>query len=73
MELTSLNGNITTMEGESYLHLHASFGRSNGEMLGGHLYKAYISATSEIFIHTIDDEIDRAKDPTTGLNVLHFE
>ncbi len=72
LELTSLNGNITTMAGEVYLHLHANFGKANGEVVGGHLNKAYISGTSEIFIHTIDDEIDRKKDPVTGLNILHF-
>lgn len=73
LELTSLNGNLSVMQGETYLHLHANFGRANGEVVGGHLNKAVISGTSEIFIHTINAQTDRKKDPETGLNIFDFD
>lgn len=73
LELTSLNGNITTKDGEYYGHYHATFGRADGTVMGGHLNEAYISGTGEIFIHMISGELDRTKDETeTGLNLFDF-
>ena len=43
-----------------------------GEALGGHLTKAIISVTGEIFIDTIDIEINREPDATTGINLIKF-
>ncbi len=73
LELTSLNGNISQMDGEYYGHLHATFGRADGAIVGGHLNEAYISGTGEIFIHMISGEVDRSKDEAeTGLNLFDF-
>ena len=71
-EVVSLIGNITTKEGEPYLHLHMSAADDNGKTAGGHLNRAIISATSEIFITVCNGSIERIKDPRTGLNVLKF-
>lgn len=70
MEMTSLIGSITTMHGEAYLHLHATFGLADYTVVGGHLNEARISATGEIFITVLDGETDRFKDEATGLNLL---
>lgn len=71
-ELLALQGNITTMNQEPYVHLHITIGNEKGEALGGHLNEAYISATCELFISIIDGEVDRKVDATTGLNVFDF-
>lgn len=70
MELISLEGNVTKMNGENYIHLHASFGDEDGNAFGGHLKEAVIGATCELFIETLDEEIVRIHDDKTGLNVF---
>ncbi|MEG1557276.1 MAG: DNA-binding protein [Oscillospiraceae bacterium] len=70
-EITSLVGNITVSEnGDPYIHLHVNLGLKDGSVIGGHLNKCVICATSEIFIRVLDGEITRIKDDYTGLNVL---
>lgn len=68
MELTALVGNVTTKDGEVYLHLHATFSDINGNAFGGHLNEAVISGTCEMFIQKIDGDIGRCINPDTGLN-----
>lgn len=71
-EITSLLGNISTMEGETYLHLHINLGDSEHKTWGGHLSKAVISATGEIMIEAIEGEVDRAFSEEIGLNLYKF-
>ena len=70
MELLSLEGNVTKMNKETYIHLHASLGNEKGQALGGHLKRAVIGATCEMFIETLPYEIKRIKDEKTGLNIF---
>lgn len=70
MELTSLDGNATTMNGETYIHLHANFGDETGSAFGGHLKEAVIGATAEIFIFKLSGEITRFHDDVTTLNLM---
>ena len=55
-EIVSLTGTINTMNDEFYCHLHMSAGNEKGEVFGGHLNRAVISATCEMVIHVIDGE-----------------
>ena len=70
VEITSLLGNCSTMNGETYLHLHANMGDEQNQVLGGHLNYAWISATAEIIIQEIDGEVDRFFSEEIGLNLL---
>lgn len=70
MELLSLEGNVTQMNGETYIHLHASFGDSEGKAYGGHLKNAVIGATCEMFIEPLENVVNRIKDSDTGLNIF---
>lgn len=70
MEMTALNGSITEMDGSPYLHLHASFAKPDGSVVGGHLNEAVVSGTGEIFIRAVDGTMDRRSDPVTGLNIF---
>lgn len=72
LELTSLMGNITTMNGEHYSHLHVNFGDANGNIIGGHLNKGIVSATAELFIHVINGKVNRQKEEKTGINCLEL-
>ena len=71
-EIVSLTGSINTMNGEFYSHLHMSCGDGTGAVFGGHLNRAVISATCEMFIRVIDGEVDRFHDEETGLNLFRF-
>ena len=71
-EVANLVGTITTMNGEYYAHIHISAGDSQGHMVGGHLNRAVVSATSEIVLHLIDGTVEREFDPGVGLNLLKF-
>jgi predicted DNA-binding protein with PD1-like motif len=72
MEILSLLGNISTKDDEPYLHLHIVVSNDEGEALGGHLTKAVISVTAEIFIDIIETHIGREADSLTGINLIKF-
>lgn len=71
-EIVSLTGTINTMNGEFYTHIHMSAGNDKGEVFGGHLNKAIVSATCEMVINIIDGNIDRYFDKEIGLNLFKF-
>ncbi len=70
LEIVSLCGNITLKDCEPYIHLHASFADGEGNVCGGHLNEARISATCEIFVKLVYGSIDRKIDEITGLNIF---
>lgn len=69
-EIVSLTGTINTMDGKFYAHLHMSAGNDKGEVFGGHLNRAIISATCEMIVTVIDGEVDRYHDDDVGLNLF---
>ncbi len=71
-EIVSLTGTINTMNGEFYSHIHFSAGNDKGEVFGGHLNKAVVSATCEMIINIIDGNVDRIHDEEIGLNLFKF-
>lgn len=71
-EIVSLTGTINTMNDEFYCHLHMSAGNEKGEVFGGHLNRAVISATCEMVINVIDGKVDRYHDEEIGLNLFQF-
>lgn len=71
-EIVSLSGTINTMNGEFYCHLHMSAGNDKGEVFGGHLNQAFVSATCEMVITVIDGTVDRYYDEGIGLNLFQF-
>lgn len=72
-EITALAGNINTMNGKTYTHLHITCAGENGKMMGGHLNRAVISLTGEFFIRIAEGSVDRALDPELNINRLHFD
>ena len=71
-EIVSLTGSINTMNGEFYAHLHMAAGDEEGKVFGGHLNKAVVSATCEMFINIIDGSVDRVFNDEIGLNLFKF-
>ncbi len=73
MEIPSLLGNVTRMEGEVYLHLHITLGLKDTTARGGHLKMCRISGTCELFVRCLPGHVGRKPDPATGLNVFSFQ
>lgn len=71
-EIVSLVGTVNTMDRHFYAHLHMSAGNEKGEVFGGHLNRAVVSATCEMVLHLIDGTVDRRFDADTGLNLFRF-
>ncbi|WP_031515789.1 PPC domain-containing DNA-binding protein [Desulfofalx alkaliphila] len=72
MEIASLTGNISEMNGEVYLHLHITLTDSTYKAFGGHLNQAVISCTGEIVLDVIEGQVDRAFSEEIGLNLIKF-
>lgn len=73
MEITSLLGNISTKEGETYLHLHINLCREDMSVIGGHLNECRVSATCEMFVRKLEGAVERKLDEAvTGLNLYRF-
>lgn len=73
MEIASLAGNVSQMDGKCYLHLHVTLGRADYTALAGHLLSARINGAGEIFITPFDAATPRRYDPVTGLNIYDFQ
>ena len=69
MEIASLTGNVTTMKGETYLHLHAVLEDQNHGVHAGHVNEMRIGLTCEMFVRTLPGEIDRERDEKLGINI----
>ena len=65
MEITSLVGNISTKDGETYLHFHVNLCDEEMRIQGGHMNACYVSATAEI-------TVERSMDEEIGLNLYRF-
>lgn len=71
-EIVSLTGTVSTMDGEFYAHLHMSAGDEKGQVFGGHLNRAVVSAVCEMVITVIDGTVERSFSPEIGLNLFRF-
>lgn len=71
-EIVSLTGFINTMNDKFYTHIHMSASDEKGNVFGGHLNKAIVSATCEMFIHVIEGKVDRELSKDIGLNLFKF-
>lgn len=71
-EINALAGNLTTKDGEAYLHLHITATGAGGMVVGGHLFDANVSLTAEIFLHVVDGALDRKFDSVLGINRIVF-
>lgn len=73
MECASFLGNISEKDGEVYLHIHATFGRSDYSVVGGHLLCATVNGAFELAITALPNaHALRRFDSETGLNLYEF-
>ena len=60
-ELLSLTGNISLKDDKIFPHLHVALAGSDKNVIGGHLFKARVCNTVELFIKIIQFELIREK------------
>ncbi len=70
LEIVSLTGNLTILHGRPYAHLHIAVADSLGHVYGGHLNRAVVSSTCEIFLTRVNGWVERRPNPELGLNTL---
>ena len=73
MEIANLTGNISTKDGEIYLHLHVTVGRNDYSAIAGHLLSATVSGAGEFVVEDYGAVVERTFDPEIGLNVYALD
>jgi len=69
-ELLSLTGNVGTLNNATHPHIHVILGDNKFNCQGGHLLKATVGITCEIFLTTSDIKLERIYDDKIKLNLL---
>ena len=69
MEIAGLSGSVIAMNGQPYLHLHATLADRQNVVHAGHVIEMRVGATCEMFVRTLEGEVVREKDEKLGLNL----
>lgn len=70
VELLSLIGNMSRLDGEPFPHCHVILGDREMRTFGGHLFEAYVSVTVEIFMRVFEGEVPRQHNAQFGIKAL---
>ena len=68
-EIAGLTGNITTVDGQPYTHLHATLADPRHNLHAGHVLALTVGATCEMFVRVFDSEVGRVHDDQLGINL----
>ena len=72
-EITALVGNVTVKDGVPWPHLHISAAARGAGVVGGHLKRAVVNITAEIFVRVLDGSVGRQFNDAIGFNKMMFE
>lgn len=81
-ELLTLEGNVVPLvgtfgdlkDGDPVVHLHCSLGTAYGDLFGGHLFKATVFTTTEIFIAKVkNSQVRKKQGQVTGLTEMRTD
>ncbi len=72
MEITSLAGNVTSMDGKPYIHLHAAMADQQNRIHAGHVITIRVGATCEMFVRVLDGNVRRERNEELGINLWKF-
>ncbi len=71
LEIASLHGNVAQKEeGGLFVHAHACLARQDKSAIAGHIQRATVSATCEIYLFAVDGGLSRRHDSETDLHLL---
>jgi len=69
-ELASLVGDVSLLDEKIIIHAHATLADQDFKAFAGHLSRAEVTATVEIFLRPTGGVLNRKHDPSIGLNFL---
>jgi uncharacterized protein len=69
-EVLGLTGNIAKAGDKLVVHAHSVLGTRDYTTIGGHVQKAVVGGTLEIFVGKLGAQLEREKDNETGLSLL---
>ncbi len=81
-ELLTLEGNVVPLvgefgdlkDGDLVLHLHCTLGTAYGNLFGGHLFKATIFTTTELFLAKVkNSQVRKQQSTVTGLTEMRTD
>ncbi len=72
LEIINLSGNISTMDRDALPHAHATLGRRDFTVMGGHLDEGSLANMVEIVVQKLPGKLVKAKDEGIGLNLLQL-
>ena len=70
LELVSLLGNLSYVDGQPFIHAHGTFGNAQYQAIAGHCFSLEISVTAEIHLVTFSNKIERSLDSSMRVNLL---
>ena len=73
MEIGNLTGNISRMEDESHVHLHATVCGPELIAFSGHLFSGTVAVTVELVLADFGVELPREPDEEVGLKLFQLE
>jgi len=70
LEILNCTGNVSLKDGRPFVHMHATFADSKGNVFGGHVTAGTVVFACEITIEELEGKaLDRKPDEITGLNL----
>ena len=73
VEVLSLLGDVAEADGKPALHIHAVLGKSDGNVVGGHLLEGHVRPTLEVILTQPPAHLRKKKDPETGLALIALD
>lgn len=70
LEVVSLIGDVTMLDGEPKVHMHAVLGQDNGSALGGHLLEGHVRPTLEVVLTESPARLYRQYDAHAGIALI---
>ena len=72
VEALTVTGNLGLLDGAPRAHVHVLVGRRDGTTRGGHLVRAVVNPTLEIFVTALPLALHREVDARTGLALMRL-
>jgi uncharacterized protein len=72
LEILSLSGNVSIMNQKALPHAHATLGRRDFSVIGGHLEEGSLANMVELSLAKLPGKLEKARDSSIGLNLLQL-
>jgi len=72
LEILTLSGNVSTMNHQALPHAHATLGRRDFSVIGGHLEEGSLANMVEVNLARLPGKLEKARDSSIGLNLLQL-